>query len=250
MKKVFTNRYILLYAAAVVIIVAVLLSLASQLLRPRQQANIQNETMAYILQAAKIPVTTSVEESYNTAITDELTVDENGKILTSCRPSQAPANAQRAFAINLKKELENIAAHRPAQLPVFVSRTPNKTIYVIPLAGKGLWGSIWGYLALAEDGNTVVGAVFNHKSETPGLGAEITSTTFQHQFEGKKIFGEDRTLTSIQVKKGGVSPSDADFTHAVDAITGATITSRGVQQMLQSTLKVYEPFLKQLHKQE
>ena len=107
--------------------------------------------------------------------------------------------------------------------------------------GKGLWGPIWGYIALESDKNTVAGASFDHKGETPGLGAEINQGWFQEPFVGKKIFDESGDYQSIRVIKGGAPEGDK---HGVDAISGGTITSNGVTEMLVRTLKIYEPYLK------
>ncbi|HRW22050.1 MAG TPA: NADH:ubiquinone reductase (Na(+)-transporting) subunit C, partial [Bacteroidales bacterium] len=112
--------------------------------------------------------------------------------------------------------------------------------YIIPLSGKGLWGPIWGYIALNEDMTTVFGATFSHKSETPGLGAEIETDWYQQKFSEKKIFDENGDFVSIKVVKGGAPP---DNIHGVDAISGGTITSNGLEDMLFDCLKLYEPYL-------
>ena len=106
--------------------------------------------------------------------------------------------------------------------------------------GRGLWGPIWGYISLNDDFNTVFGASFAHKSETPGLGAEIASAEFQEQFKGKKIF-KDKTFVSISVVKGGAKPSDP---YEVDAVSGGTITSQGLENMIKDCLEGYQAFLK------
>ena len=98
----------------------------------------------------------------------------------------------------------------------------NDTISVVPMQGKGLWGPIWGYVAIATDGKTILGANFDHKSETPGLGGEITTEKFQSQFKGKQI-----------AKDGYYVPVE------FDAITGATKTSNGVKEMIDNTMQKY-----------
>lgn len=112
-------------------------------------------------------------------------------------------------------------------LPVYLV---NDRVTVIPMQGNGLWGPIWGYLAVAADGKTVVGVSFDHKSETPGLGGEITTEKFQSQFSGKQI-KENGRLVPIEF----------------DAITGATKTSNGVKEMIDKTLKAYTPFFEKLN---
>ena len=113
-------------------------------------------------------------------------------------------------------------------------------MYIIPLLGKGLWGPVYGNLALAGDFNTVTGATFGHDKETPGLGAEIELDFFENQFIGKKILDENGNFVSIQVVKGGAQmlPADQQI-HGVDAISGGTITSNGVSDMLKSNLENY-----------
>jgi Na+-transporting NADH:ubiquinone oxidoreductase subunit C len=124
---------------------------------------------------------------------------------------------------------------------MYMANVDGKKLAVIPMVGKGLWGPIWGYVALESDYNTVYGAVFNHKSETPGLGAEISEGFFQKPFDGKKIYDTEGNLVSINVKKGGAAP---DNPHAVDAITGGTITSNGVSEILKRTLSVYDSYFR------
>ncbi len=107
------------------------------------------------------------------------------------------------------------------------------------MRGKGLWGPIWGYIALSEDFNAIYGANFDHKSETPGLGAEINEQWFQDMFKGKNIFNEQGKFVSVEVMKGG-APDDA--AHAVDAISGGTITSNGLENMIMDCLAPYQAY--------
>ena len=123
-------------------------------------------------------------------------------------------------------------------MPIYISENDGIKSYIIPLRGKGLWGPIWGYIAIKDDLNTVYGAVFDHKSETPGLGAEINRPFFQDPFIGKTIF-EEGVFTSILVIKGGADEGD---NHAVDGISGGTITSDGVSDMLKERLEKYLPY--------
>jgi Na+-transporting NADH:ubiquinone oxidoreductase subunit C len=118
--------------------------------------------------------------------------------------------------------------------------------YVIPVRGKGLWGPIWGYIAVAEDGNTITGAVFSHKGETPGLGAEIDKPQFANEFKDKQLFDENGEFVSVRVVKGGVANSNINPLHGVDAVTGGTVTSNGVDKMLKECLGQYAKFLKGL----
>ena len=115
----------------------------------------------------------------------------------------------------------------------------------MPLRGKGLWGPIWGYIALKNDFNTIAGAVFDHKGETPGLGAEINTTEFEQKFLNKQIFDQNENFVSVKVIKGIVKPDDL---HSVDAISGGTITSKGLEDMIFNGLSSYLPFIKRTKK--
>jgi len=143
-----------------------------------------------------------------------------------------------AFTVDVKKELSKPADQR--NLPVYVGTLEDGTnAYVMPMRGKGLWGPIWGYISLKPDMNTVYGAVFDHQGETPGLGAEIATELFQHPFIDKKIFNEASDFVSIKVLKGGSPEGDL---HAVDAISGGTITSKAVEEMIDTCLVQYKSF--------
>jgi len=120
----------------------------------------------------------------------------------------------------------------------------SKRYFVVPVRGMGLWGPIWGNLAFESDFNTVAGATFDHKAETPGLGAEINTSWFQDYFKGKTIFDETGEFVSIKVVKGGVANSNVPLSHGVDAISGGTITSDGLTAMIESNLQNYVPFIK------
>ena len=196
-KDINSNRHIFLYAAILVVVVAILLTVTALWLQPFQNRNAKNEKRVNILTAAGIPDVNAKNAAllFQKHCTSEFLVDENGNTT----------------------EEEN-------GLPVFVI---DRKTSVIPMQGNGLWGPIWGYLAIAADGKTVVGATFGHKSETPGLGGEITTEKFQDQFAGKQI-----------MDNGNLVPVE------FDAITGATKTSNGVKEMIDSTLEQYSTYLK------
>ena len=195
-KDINSNRYIFLYATILIVVVAVLLTVTALWLQPFQDRNAKNEKRIQILTAAGIPDVNAKNATwlFEKHCTAEFLLDENGN------PTEDNG------------------------LPVFVI---DRQTSVIPMQGNGLWGPIWGYLAIAADGKKVVGVTFDHKSETPGLGGEITTEKFQGQFAGK------------QIMKNG-SPIPVEF----DAITGATKTSDGVKEMIDSTLKKYSAYLK------
>jgi Na+-transporting NADH:ubiquinone oxidoreductase subunit C len=235
-----SNTYIIIYSTVMVAIVAFALAYASLSLKPRQKANAENETKGAILLSVgegteqdNVPDKTAyINAEYDKYIVSSYAVNDKGD----------KVEGVDAFEIlqNLKAEYDKPAEQR--RLPVFESHGDDgKTRYVFPLWGKGLWGPIWGYLALEEDLDTVYGVVFDHQGETPGLGAEIANPPFENQFKGKTIL-QDGNFVSIAVLKGaGASKGN---NHAVDAVSGGTITSRGVQSMLKDNLSDYEAFIK------
>lgn len=193
MKK-FSNTYIFIYITALVVVIAVVLTLVSTGLKPRRDRNKQAEKCQQILRAAghDIDRSKAVEAFSNLAVPLS---DDGQQYRVIC------ADGTNGIAIRLD--------------------------------GKGLWGPIWGYAVLSEDGTTVKGVAFDHKSETPGLGAKITDEAFLKSFEGKKLFDKNGAFVSVRVLKAGKEPEIADE-NRVDAISGATITSRGVDEMFQS----------------
>lgn len=130
-------------------------------------------------------------------------------------------------------------------LPLFIYEQDSKEYYILKVRGNGLWDEIWGNIALESDLNTIAGASFDHQGETPGLGAEIKDNpSFSRQFKGKKIY-DDGQYVSIQVRKGGAKGSE----HAVDGISGATVTADGVSEMLYRGIKYYEPYFEKISRQ-
>ena len=198
-KDINSNGYIFLYATILVFVVAALLTAAVLWLHPYQERNEKNEKRINILRAAGIPNVNkdNAAKLFEQHCTASFLLDENGN------------------------------ATDDGTLPLFVI---DRRISVIPMKGNGLWGPISGYLAIAADGSTIVGANFDHKSETPGLGGEITTEKFQSQFNGKRIREDGR-------------PIPIEF----DAITGATKTSNGVKEMIDNTLEMYAPFFEKLN---
>lgn len=228
------NTYTILYSAVMVVVVAAILAIASVSLRPFQQENIRIDKMMQILSSVNIKSTAQDAVSlYKKYITDSYVVDATGR--------RAEAEA---FGIDIAAEVRRDAAER--RLPVFVCTLDNGDVkYILPLYGAGLWGPIWGYISVDADGQKVYGSYFAHQGETPGLGAEIGNAAFQQQFAGKRLF-IDGEFKPVAVMKKGQKPLDgADY---VDAISGGTITSKGVQSMIQDCLLPYEPFLKSLDK--
>ena len=228
------NTYTILYASVMVIVVAAILAIAAVSLKPYQQANVKVDKMKQILSSVNITATSQDAVSlYEKYITDSYIIDSKGEKI-----------AGSAFDVDIATEVRKSGEDR--RMPVFVCTLDNgQQKYILPLYGAGLWGPIWGYISVDADGSTLYGAYFAHQGETPGLGAEIEKPAFQQQFVGKKLF-IDGQFKPVAVMKKGQKPLDgADY---VDAISGGTITSKGVQSMITDCLLPYESFLKSLEK--
>jgi Na+-transporting NADH:ubiquinone oxidoreductase subunit C len=211
-----------------VILVAAVLSIAAMSLKPFQKKNTEIEKKQNILASVNIATTAkNAEEVYAQKIVNTYVVNSKGE--------QVEGNA---FEIDLRIQKTKPVDQR--LLPVFECQTEEGLKYILPLRGAGLWGPIWGYIALNEDLNTIYGANFDHQGETPGLGAEISTPAFQDPFRGKTIFDAAGNLVSIIVAKANES---APAEHRVDAISGGTITSKGLEQMLLDDLKSYQNFI-------
>ncbi len=226
-----SNRYVFLYASAMVIIVALILSGAATLLRPLQERNMRIEKMQNILAAINIPAPRGeAEDLFNRYVTNTKIVNHKGEEIEG-----------DAFEVDLQDEIRKELEDR--RLPVFIAEVDGGTFYVVPLRGTGLWGPIWGYIGLEADLETIAGANFDHSSETPGLGAEIADQRFEEQFAGKKIFDDESNFRPVRVVKGRVDPDDP---HAVDGISGGTITSNGVTNMLRDGLEAYKSYFEKI----
>jgi Na+-transporting NADH:ubiquinone oxidoreductase subunit C len=227
--KNFSNTYIFIFSTVMVIIVALLLSMAAMQLKPFQDKNIEVEKKQNILTSIRIPSTTkNAVDLYDKYITDSYVINNKGE----------KQDGVNAFDVELKIELEKPASKR--LLPVFVGTLDNQSnAFSLPIRGKGLWGPIWGYVSVKPDMNTIYGVTFDHQGETPGLGAEISLTWFQKPFTDKKLFNDSTDFVSVKVVKGGASRDDP---HAVDAISGGTITSKGLEAMLDSCLIQYKTY--------
>ena len=227
------NSYIIIYSAVLVIVVAFLLAYIFQALKPMQDVNVALDKKKQILAALNIRELGDVEsaEKYKEVVKADMIVDANAQVVEA--GEQGGENA--AFKLNS-------ADYKAGKLAVYDCEVDGKKKYVIPVYGMGLWGPIWGYIALDDDKNTVFGAYFNHDSETAGLGAEIKdSKAWQDQFIGKKIFSADGQKIAIAVKKKSDVKNPAS---ECDAVPGATLTSDGVSLMLQDCFAKYVNFLK------
>lgn len=230
-----SNKATFLFSSIMVVVVAVMLSVTSISLSPYQAKNSRIEKMKNILTSVSVLTETDdTERVFDQYISRQIVLNNKGEEVTG---------KVAAFDIDLKKELDKVKTGKTDEqlFPLFICNKDGKSFYIIPVRGKGLWGPIWGYISLESDMNTIYGVSFGHKSETPGLGAEIETEKFQQQFIGKKIFDEAGDFVSVAAIKGGSAPTDM---HGVDAISGATITSKGVTEMFHRTLSNYIPYFK------
>lgn len=210
------NAYIIAYSCAMVVIVAFLLAFVSSSLKARQDVNVALDKKKQILAALNIRdlSDSEAEQKYNEVVLD---TDNNKK----------------AFLLNS-------GDYKAGNYKVYECQVGGEKKYVVPVYGMGLWGAIWGYVAVNADGNTVYGAYFNHDSETAGLGAEIKdSKAWQDKFIGKKIYSADGKPAIKVVKSSELKNAESE----VDGITGATLTSNGVSDMLQDGFAKYKTLL-------
>ena len=215
-----SNAYIIIYSVVMVVVVAVLLAVTSLSLQERQNDNILNEKRQQIVKAlGEDPAATS----YADVIAEATMLDKNGNKIEG---------KNDADIFNALGDLT--ASFEAGEFPIFKAKNG---CVVIPVYGAGLWGPVWGYIALEQDMNTVKGIVMDHSGETPGLGAEITTANVQNSFVGKTIF-EGADFVSVTMRKGGATNN-----HEVDAISGGTKTCDGVNAMLKSGIEGYLPYI-------
>lgn len=228
-----SNTYTLLYIIGIVLVVGTALAIVSTTLKPLQQKNAAADKMRQILMSVNLHTENidSMTAIFNRCV-DGITIDASGKTVDSTN----------AFDIDVAVESKKPADDRLLPLYIFNDNGIG-TKYIIPMNGNGLWGPIWGYLSLNEDGSTIYGAYFSHQGETPGLGAEIEKPFFSDRFKGKHIF-KDGQFLPIEVVKAGQHPQGAaDY---VDGISGGTITSKGVGSMIDNCLRPYRLYLENL----
>lgn len=239
------NSYTVIFAVIMVVVVGSILAYLASSLKERIRENERFEKQQNILYAMGINEnvedggvsfvpTDRVEEEFSKYITRQLVI-EGGEI-------KEDANA---YLIDIKKQLDTWKSGGTPKLPVFVGEKDGKEFYIIPMYGKGLWDAIWGFIAL--DRNMVVqGVFFDHKGETPGLGANINQRYFMDDFTGETILDGTR-YAGISVAKGNNDPLNEDKEdNEVDALAGATITGDGVSAMITKTVNLYKDYLEQI----
>ena len=227
--KQFSNTYTFLFSSVMVIIVATLLSLAATILQPLQSRNLEIEKKRSMLESIGVPADKeNAGELYEKYIRDSFVLNNKGEAVPGIDAFNVMLRAEQ------KKPLEQ------QYLPVFTAfPADGERVIILPVEGKGLWGPIWGYISLRSDMNTIYGVKFDHKAETPGLGAEINTAPFESMFRDKRLYDGEK-FVSVKVIKGGTTP---DNPHGVDAISGGTITSKALEEMLADCLGKYNDYL-------
>ena len=231
--KTNSNSYTIIYSVIIVVIVAFLLAFVFQALKPMQDANVALDKKKQILNSLNIRDLNDAQADakYKEVVVADRVIDEKGKVLLP----GTTGGENAGFKLESKD-------YKEGKLALYICRVNGETKYVIPVYGMGLWGPISGYIALNADKSTVYGVYFNHESETAGLGAEIKDNkAWQEKFQGKKLFknGDDKAI-ALSVEKKVEDP-----TTQVDAVTGATLTSNGVRDMLHQALGKYLVFINQ-----
>jgi len=236
------NSYTVLFAVVMVIVVGSILAFLASGLRPQIDENERFEKQQNILYAMGVNQnegagdvnfipTTEVEEEFTKYIKQQLVIVD-GK----------PQAQEEAYLIDLKKQLSALKSGESAKLPLFIGEKDDQTFYIVPMYGKGLWDAIWGFISLDEN-MVVQGVYFDHKGETPGLGANIKMRFFMDDFKGESLMNGN-SYAGVNVVKGNNDPLNNDKEdNEVDALAGATITGNGVAAMIKETLKVYRPYL-------
>ena len=223
-----SNSYTIIYASVMVIIVAFLLAFVSSALKPIQDVNVAIDKKSQILASLNIRglEKSNIETEYDKVIVSDPIIKADGAVV-----NDGAGKDKAAFVLDSKDVNDE-------NMPLYIANVEGATKYVIPVTGRGLWGGLWGYIALDEDCQTVFGAYMSHTSETAGLGALLVEPWFQQRFIGKKVFnGDDVALTVV--KAGAVKEAD----YEVDGITGATLTTNGVAAMVKDGLKKYIGFI-------
>lgn len=235
-----SNGYTFAFAIILVVVVGTILALLAKGLKPMQDRNDevkkQLDILSALLDVDSLNITRkNAEEEFTKYVNleDALVLNAQGEVQED----------GVAFEIDIKKEFKDKKRDKKDRnYPLFIAKKDGKTFYILPVVGKGLWGPIWGNICLGDDMETIIGASFGHKGETPGLGAEIKQQFFVDRWIGEKITDENSEFAKFEVVKNGTGAKLSK----VDGITGGTITSKGVEEMVNRSMKVYVSYFKNL----
>lgn len=244
-KRTDSNAYTVIFAVIMVLIVGSLLAFFASSLKPNIDENKRIEKQQNILYAMGV---NENDESNANFVSTTVAGEEFKKYIKKQLVIQGDniTEDDNAYLIDVKKQQSLAKEGKQRKLPLFVGEKDGKTFYVAPIYGKGLWDAIWGYVALDEN-MIIQGAYFDHKGETPGLGANIKQRFFMDDFQGEHLLTDAGDFKGVTVAKGNNDPKNEEKTdYEVDAIAGATITGDGVTAMIKSDLKLYVPYFKSL----
>ena len=229
-----SNTYTLIFTSITTIVLGFLLSFVSESLKEDQRINVEIDIMKNILYSLDFsekddPWTVEeVKKIFDSSVIQKV-VSVDGEIIDNLVPSEIQSDKMET------------------QFPLYIKIVNNSVDgYAIPIAGKGLWSTLYGYFALENDGSTVKGIRFYKHGETPGLGGEVEKDWFTNNFVGKKITDKNGLLVSIQSVKGQVDSSSPDLYHQVDGISGATMTTKGLNEFLMNDLKKYDSYFQKI----
>ncbi|WP_338811917.1 NADH:ubiquinone reductase (Na(+)-transporting) subunit C [Bernardetia sp. Wsw4-3y2] len=244
-----SNAYIITFAVIMIVVIAATLGFAKEFLKESQTQAVNLDTQKQILSAivplSEVGETGEQVNAYYAKHIESIAVDVNGdeKKVNEDGEQIIPEKVSIRKEFKKKDKAEKI-------LPVFKFKDDagKVTAYILPVYGNGLWDNIWGYIALEPDMKTVKGAVFDHKGETPGLGARIADDDIESRYAGKTIYNDKGELGIEMIKgEGNVEPGSLEG-YKVDGMSGATITGRGVNDMLKNYFTLYENYMQKVKK--
>lgn len=245
-----SNSYTFAFAFALVVVVGSILAVLAIQLKPLQDENAEIKKKLDILSAMMDTKDMGIDRS-NAAeefkkyvdLKDAVVINSKGEVIEGIYDIDGKVIEGKAFDVDIKKEFKDKKRKEEFRnYPLFVGEMKGEKVYVIPVIGNGLWGPIWGYFCIDSDMNTIRGASFGHKGETPGLGAEITQQFFIKTWVGEKLIGAKGMFEGFKIVKDGSGSEDG----RIDGITGGTITSKGVEEMANRCLEVYVEYFDNL----
>ncbi|WP_276389806.1 Na(+)-translocating NADH-quinone reductase subunit C [Eudoraea chungangensis] len=239
------NGYTVIFAAVMVVVVGSILAYLASSLSDKIKENERFEKQQNILYAM------GVNENSDSGSVDFIPANEVEGVFSEYITEQLVISGDQitqndeAYLIDLKKQIAAIKKGETAELPVFIGEKEGKKYYILPMYGKGLWDAIWGFMAL-DDELTIQGVYFDHKGETPGLGANIKQRYFMDDFIGESVLSSDR-IVGVSVAKGNNDPANKiKDDNEVDALAGATITGNGVSAMISESINLYRDYLESI----
>ena len=240
-----SNGFTFGFAIVLVVVLGVILASLAEGLKPLKQKNFRVKKQIDILSAMMDVEKEGIDRSNAEAEFSKYVDLSKAVILNNV--GEEVARGKEAFEVDIKKEYrDKNLEEKDKKFPLFIAKDKksNETRYIIPVVGKGLWGPIWGYICLEEDMRTIQGVSFDHKTETPGLGAEINKPFFMDRWKASQISniaGDFQKYEVVKDNSGSTDPSK------VDGITGGTITSKGVEEMVNRSLEIYSNYFKNIN---